>query len=113
MLGERIASLRARLGWSQAELARRLHISPSAVGMYEQGRREPSVEMLVALSRVLGVSMDFLLTGRTLCGGDWRAVTAISGQQNGNQPSVNVLNLLSREELIVLLTASLFGSPME
>jgi transcriptional regulator with XRE-family HTH domain len=32
--------------------------------MYEQGRREPSVEMLAALSRCLDVSIDYLVTGR-------------------------------------------------
>ena len=63
MLGARIAALRKSAGWNQAELARRLQISPSAVGMYEQGRREPSGELLVSISRVLGVSVDYLLTG--------------------------------------------------
>lgn len=110
MLGERIASLRARLGWSQAELARRMHISPSAVGMYEQGRREPSANMLIILARVLGVSIDFLLTGKALCRSDWRAMGEISPRSEENPPAADVLKLLSRDELIVLLTASLFGS---
>ena len=65
MLGERIACLRRARGLSQAELARRLRISASAMGMYEQGRREPSAQTLVDLSRELGVSTDFLLTGQT------------------------------------------------
>ena len=64
MLGERIAALRRRAGLSQAELAQRLQISASAMGMYEQGRREPSVDTLVAMARELQVSTDFLLTGR-------------------------------------------------
>ena len=63
MLGARIAALRRNQGFSQAELARRLQISPSAVGMYEQGRREPSAQILIGLSRELQVSTDFLLTG--------------------------------------------------
>ncbi len=63
MLGERIGILRRTRGLSQAELARRLKISASAMGMYEQGRREPSVQMLVSLARELGVTTDFLLTG--------------------------------------------------
>ena len=65
MLGERIASIRRARGLSQAELARRLKISASAMGMYEQGRREPSAQTLIALSRELQVSTDFLLTGKT------------------------------------------------
>ena len=64
MLGPRIAALRRKAGLSQAELARRLQISASAMGMYEQGRREPSAEILVALARELHISTDYLLTGR-------------------------------------------------
>jgi len=65
MLGERIAALRRIRGISQAELARRLDISASAMGMYEQGRREPSVQTIIALARELEVSTDFLLTGKS------------------------------------------------
>ena len=64
MLGLRIAALRRQANLSQAELAGRLKISPSAMGMYEQGRREPSMETLVAIARELQVSTDYLLTGR-------------------------------------------------
>ena len=64
MLGTRIASLRQGRKLSQAELAQKLHISTSAVGMYEQGRREPSVAILIALSQEFGVSLDYLLSGR-------------------------------------------------
>ena len=63
MLGPRIAALRRGAGMSQAELARRLQISASAMGMYEQGRREPSADILVALARELHISTDYLLTG--------------------------------------------------
>ena len=64
VLGRRISALRKQRGLSQAELANRLGISPSAMGMYEQGRREPSAETLVALARELQVTTDFLLTGK-------------------------------------------------
>ena len=63
MLGARIAALRREAGLSQAQLARKLGISPSAMGMYEQGRREPSVDNLVAIARIFQVSTDYLLTG--------------------------------------------------
>ena len=64
MLGARIAALRRGRGLSQAQLAQRLKISPSAVGMYEQGRREPSAQLLVAMAAEFQVSTDFLLTGK-------------------------------------------------
>ena len=63
MLGLRIALLRIDKGWSQAELAKRIGVSPSAVGMYEQGRREPSLALLICLARELCVTTDYLLTG--------------------------------------------------
>ena len=65
MLGERIAALRRTRGMSQANLAGRLGISASAMGMYEQGRREPSLQTVVDLARELEVSTDFLLTGKS------------------------------------------------
>ena len=74
-MGLRIAALRRAAGWSQAELAQRLKISPSAVGMYEQGRREPAVQMLIALSDLFGVSIDYLVTGRPNTRQDGKVLT--------------------------------------
>ena len=63
MLGTRIAALRRHRNWSQGELAGMLNISPSAIGMYEQGRREPSLETVADLARLFQVSLDYLITG--------------------------------------------------
>ena len=63
MLGNRIALLRKKANLSQRELAAALEVSPSAVGMYEQGRRVPAAELLVAMAALFGVSTDYLLTG--------------------------------------------------
>lgn len=64
MLGTQIALLRQKAGLSQRQLAERLHLSSSAVGMYEQGRRHPSLDILIALAREFGVTVDYLITGR-------------------------------------------------
>lgn len=64
-MGARIAALRRQAGMNQAQLAQLLQVSASAVGMYEQGRREPSADTLVELSRIFGVSVDYILTGQT------------------------------------------------
>lgn len=63
MLGTRIAALRRQAGMNQAELAQLLQVSPSTVGMYEQGRREPPAQMLVTIARTFQVSVDYLLEG--------------------------------------------------
>ena len=107
MLGDRIALLRRGKGWSQTELARQLHISASAVGMYEQGRREPSLEGVVELAEVFGVSADYLLTGRPLTQRDEHALSALStGSILGNH-SRRRDGGFSREELQLLLEAML------
>lgn len=64
MFGARLSMLRRGAGMSQQELAGRLGVSPSTVGMYEQSRREPPCETVVALAKIFHVSTDFLLTGR-------------------------------------------------
>ncbi len=109
MFGGRIAALRSKLGWSQAELARRLNISPSTVGMYEQGRREPSIEMVMLLSEVLGVSIEFLVSGRSICPEDQLAQVNPAGKSEEAKCLVEALKHLSRDELLVLLTAEMIG----
>lgn len=110
MLGPRIAALRREAGLSQAELARRLKISASAMGMYEQGRREPSGEILVAMARELGVSTDYLLTGcpETPAEADMLSKTILdrvvtADQKLDQRPD----RPFSRQELAVLFAALL------
>lgn len=109
MLGERICMLRRHQGWSQAELAEKLCISPSTVGMYEQGRREPSLQGAVELSRIFGVSVDYLLTGQPLIPKDKTAMTQAIEKQVLSAPAGRQ-NGFSREELAVLFAAMLTES---
>lgn len=105
MLGERIGLLRRRMGWSQAELAKQLQVSPSTVGMYEQGRREPSLGGMVDMSRIFGVSVDYLLTGKPLTREDTLAIRqAVERNLAGFEQSRAGL---TKEELAVLFTAVL------
>ena len=63
MIGFRIAALRKRMGLSQEQLAKRINVCASTIGMYEQGRREPSAKILADLAKVFEVSLDYLITG--------------------------------------------------
>ena len=109
MLGPRIAALRRAAGLSQGELARQLQVSASAVGMYEQGRREPSAETLVALARVFGVTVDYLLTGKATCQEENTVVLAMESALSDAQVQLDKRGKrpLSREELAVLFAALL------
>ena len=46
---------------SRKDLALELNISVSTLGMYEQGRREPNIDMLIKLADYFDVSIDFLV----------------------------------------------------
>ena len=61
MISEKIRQLRVENGMTQKELAHRIGVSPSAIGMYEQGRRVPDSTVLTRLARVLKCSTDELL----------------------------------------------------
>lgn len=54
-VGEIIRSRRMARGWSQAELAKRVQCSPSAIGMYESGQRYPKPDVIEALADAFNV----------------------------------------------------------
>ena len=56
--------LRTSSGLTQAEIAEKLGISRSTIGMYETGAREPDFETLEKIADFFNVDTDFLL-GRT------------------------------------------------
>ena len=106
MLGLRIAVLRRSFGWSQKELARQLGISCSAVGMYEQGRRDPPVDILIKLAGIFGVTTDYLLTGRIQNEGEAKAVDEALARTIAEADK----RPFSKEELTVLFAAMMLDS---
>lgn len=62
---EQLRSLRISSKMTQKDLADKLCISPSTIGMYEQNRRIPDVETLNKISSIFGVSVDYLLGNST------------------------------------------------
>ena len=106
MLGKRISILRKKANMSQAELAELLHISSSALGSYEQGRRRPSSETLVSLASIFDVTTDYLLTGFHTCN---LAYSTESSHPTQVEQHINILLLarklgtLSYNELLNLL----------
>ena len=59
--GSKLKELRIKSGLTQAQLADRLDISASTIGMYEQDRREPDNDTLIMLCNELNASVDYLL----------------------------------------------------
>ncbi len=62
-LSDMLTYLRKRQGLTQQQLADKLNMSRSAIGMYETGKREPEIEVLEAFADFYNVDMN-TLTGR-------------------------------------------------
>ena len=102
MLGHKIQKLRKQAGLSQGELAKQLNISPSAIGMYEQGRREPSIEILLSIAKLFGVTVDALL--------DVGSPQPYLEMENIQFPTqIPFTHPLSRDEWLVLFVSSILG----
>ena len=65
-IGQRILMLRKEKNLTQAELAELLSVSGQAVSKWEQDRSYPDILLLPTLSKILGVTVDELLTGEIL-----------------------------------------------
>ncbi|MEE1533827.1 MAG: helix-turn-helix transcriptional regulator [Oscillospiraceae bacterium] len=61
MLGQRIQELRSNCGWSQVETAKHLRVTKQTVSNWENENIQPSIDMLIRLSRLFNVSTDYLL----------------------------------------------------
>jgi len=60
-IGSRIRMMRHGLEMKQVELAEKLGVSKGAIAAYEIGKSEPTLKNLIGLSRILGVTTDWLL----------------------------------------------------
>jgi len=63
-LGQRIRAVRLAWGWTQAALAKALGSSQSIVSEWEKDISKPSGASLTALSKLFGLSVGALETGR-------------------------------------------------
>lgn len=61
MIGNRIKLLREEFNLKQEDLAKKIDVSPSAIGMYERDLREPNDDITLKLANFFGVTTDYLL----------------------------------------------------
>ena len=61
MLNERIKKLRLARNWSQVYLAKKLNVTKQSVSNWENDNIQPSIEMLISISKTFSVSTDYLL----------------------------------------------------
>lgn len=61
ILADKIIKLRKKNGWSQEELAEKMHVSRQAVSKWESAQTVPDLERILQLGALFGVSTDYLL----------------------------------------------------
>ena len=61
ILADKIISLRKKAGWSQEELASQLGVTRQSVSKWEGAQSVPDLDKVVQMSRLFGVSTDYLL----------------------------------------------------
>lgn len=59
---EKLRLLREARHWTQLQVAKKIGVSKAMVSAYETAGKAPSVEVLIRLSRLFGVSVDYLVS---------------------------------------------------
>ncbi|GAB2025681.1 helix-turn-helix transcriptional regulator [Lactovum odontotermitis] len=60
-LGEKLRAIRKSKGWTQTQLAKRLHLVTGTISAYETGQKYPSIEVLIKICQLFDTSSDYLL----------------------------------------------------
>lgn len=60
-LAENIKYLREQAEMTQRDLAEKVELSPSAIGMWESGTREPELSKIIKLAELFEVALDELV----------------------------------------------------
>ena len=95
-------NLRKDNNLTQAELAKKLGVAPSTVGMYERGQREPDFETLEKIASYFSVNMNTLLGKESeidIIGGSFGIKIPVLGKVAAGIPITAVENILDYEEI--------------
>ena len=61
IFADKLIRLRKKAGWSQEELASQMNVSRQSVSKWEGAQSVPDLDKIVRLSKLFGVSTDYLL----------------------------------------------------
>ena len=103
---DRIVSLRNEKNITQSQLAEELNISPSAIGVYEQGRRKPSYELLEEICDYFNVDMDYLM-GRSDIKNRYQAGLKYDWEDKKQEDSNIDMNTVNTDYIMIPLYESI------
>ena len=61
IFADKLITLRKKAGWSQEELAEKLNVTRQSVSKWEGAQSVPDIDKILQLSRLFGVTTDYLL----------------------------------------------------
>ena len=99
MVGNRVKLLRDELGLNQEGLAKKIGVSPSAVGMYERDLREANDDIKLRMCDLFNCSMDYLTGKSDNRKGNNPAIVLIYGTIPAGIPMEMIENILDTEEI--------------
>ncbi len=106
--GEKLHKLRKEKGWTQEELASQINISRQALSKWEQGNALPDTENVLQISRIFGVSTDYLLHDEFESDADLPAVQNTGKKLKGQMQRILGL-AISALGLVGLLVLAIAG----
>jgi transcriptional regulator with XRE-family HTH domain len=94
-IGKRIRKRRQILEMTQKELAEAIGVTPQHISAIEQDKRDPSLSSLAKLAEELGVTIDYLVTGKESVITD--TIPAIKGDKKLKLKAKKALTALIQE----------------
>lgn len=107
-LSEKIVCLRKAHGWSQEDFAEKLNASRQAISRWENGTALPDAQNVLQISKLLGVTTDYLLND------DYESDRDIPAVQNATQETECLISKKKQLHLVaaICFTISAFCSLM-
>lgn len=99
MIGNRVKLLRDELGLNQEELAKKIGVSPSAIGMYERDLREANDDIKLKMCDLFNCSMDYLTGKSDIRNGTNHAIVLVYGTIPAGIPMEMIEDILDTEEI--------------
>lgn len=95
--GEKIRYLRIKNNLTSKELSKALNVSEAAISLYENNKRNPSVEQIIKIADYFKVSTDFLLgvSDKLQTNNHYESITDFSTVIE------NIITLLNKQNYII------------
>jgi len=104
-LQDKLVQLRKRNGMSQLELAETLDVSRQAISKWELGTAIPTLDNLVSISKLYGVSVDYLVNDDIISDFDTPAVKVVQAYYKLSYKSI----LLRIVITVIVFAVALFA----